>query len=70
MFQAQLGKRKWTLFYLPVACMAVSVPLFMMGGVPRPIIAALLAGFGLWTLYRRWRSGWRFETPNQPEHTE
>ncbi len=66
LFQAHVGKRKWTLFYQPAVCVAASVPLFMMGGIPRPIIAALLAGFGLWTLVRRWRGGWRLEESAQP----
>jgi putative tricarboxylic transport membrane protein len=66
LFQAHRGKRRWTLFYLPAACLAVSGPLFMMGGVPRPILAALVAGFGLWTLYRRWQGGWRLEASSQP----
>jgi hypothetical protein len=70
LFQAHRDTRKWTLFYQPVACVAAAVPLFMMGGVPRPIAAALLAGFGLWTLYRRWQYGWRFEAPDQPTLTE
>ena len=61
LFQAHYGTRKWTLFYQPAACLAVALPLVMMGGVPRPILATLVAGFGLWTLYRRWQNGWRFE---------
>ncbi len=60
-FQKHQGKRRWTLFYQPAMCLAASVPLFMMGGIPRPILAVLLAGFGLWTLYRRRQSGWRLE---------
>jgi putative tricarboxylic transport membrane protein len=70
LFQAHRGRRKWTLFYLPAGCLAAALPLFMMGGVPRPILAALVAGFGLWTLYRRWRSGWRLDPADQPAPTE
>ena len=70
LFQAHPGKRKWTLFYLPAACLAVALPLVMMGGVPRPILATLVAGFGLWTLYRRWQGGWRLEPSDQPIRTE
>jgi len=61
LFQSHVGKRKWTLFYQPAVCVAAAVPLFMMGGIPRPILATLLAGYGLWTLYKRWQNGWRFE---------
>ena len=55
-------KKKWTLFYLPVACFAASVPLFMMGGVPRPMLATVVAGYGAYQLWRRARNGWRLET--------
>ena len=54
-------KRKWTLFYLPVSCFAASIPMFMMGGVPRPILGAIVAGFGAYQLWRRSRNGWAFE---------
>ncbi|MAO55703.1 MAG: Tat pathway signal protein [Rhodospirillaceae bacterium] len=60
-FQSVRGKQKWTLFYLPGVCFAASVPLFMMGGIPRPIIACVLIAVGLWVLYRRWRNGWVLE---------
>ena len=55
-------KKKWTLFYLPAACFAASVPLFMMGGVPRPMLATVVAGYGAYQLWRRARNGWRLET--------
>ncbi|MBL4690864.1 MAG: tripartite tricarboxylate transporter permease, partial [Rhodospirillales bacterium] len=54
-------KKKWTLFYLPAACFAASVPLFMMGGVPRPMLAMVVAGYGAYQLWRRARNGWRVE---------
>ena len=58
-FQEHRSKNKWTLFYLPCACFSMAVPLYMMGGVPRPIVAAMVFLFGLYTLLRRWRSGWK-----------
>jgi len=64
LFQAHRGLRIRTLFYQPAVCVAAAVPLFMMGGIPRPILATLLAGYGLWTLYKRWQNGWRFEAPS------
>jgi len=70
LFQAHRGLRIWTLLYLPAACLAASVPLFMMGGVPRPILATLLTGYGLWTLYRRWQGGWHLEASSQPALSE
>ncbi len=63
LFQSHRVKRKkWTLFYLPVACFAASVPLFMMGGVPRPVLATIVFGYGVYQLWRRAQNGWRFET--------
>lgn len=64
-FQAARGKKKWTLFYLPLACIAISGPLAMMwlqnGSVPRGIIAAVVGASGLYILWQRWRSGWNLE---------
>jgi len=63
LFQAHRElKKKWTLFYLPAACFAASVPLYMMGGVPRPVMATIVAGFGAYQLWRRYQNGWQFET--------
>jgi putative tricarboxylic transport membrane protein len=63
LFQAHRElKKKWTLFYLPAACFAASVPLYMMGGVPRPVMATIVAGFGAYQLWRRSQNGWQFET--------
>jgi putative tricarboxylic transport membrane protein len=61
-FQRARGKRKWTLGYAPALAMALSVPLFLMGGWVRPIAAAGLLAFGIRTIWRRWQSGWALET--------
>jgi len=66
LFQAHRGRKRWTLFYLPAACVVVSVPLFMMGGIPRPAIATIVLLFGAWTLWKRWKSGWALD-PRQAE---
>ena len=57
-FQHSRGKKKWTLFYLPAALFSISVPLMMMGGIPRPTIAVCLIVFGFWTIYKRAKAGW------------
>jgi len=57
-FQHSRGKKLWTLFFLPAALFSISVPLMMMGGVPRPTIAVCLIVFGFWTLYKRGKMGW------------
>lgn len=64
-FQKARGKKKWTLFYLPAACFAVSLPLSLMaienGSLPRGIIACVVLAAGSYTLWQRWRSGWNLE---------
>jgi len=62
-FQNSRGKHKWTLFYLPAALLAVSVPAIMMGGVVRPAIGAGLIVLAAFILWRRARGGWRLEAP-------
>ncbi len=57
-FQHNRGKKIWTLFFLPAALFSISVPLMMMGGIPRPTIAVCLVVFGFWTLYKRGKKGW------------
>ena len=57
-FRYRRGKAKWTLFFLPVALFSISVPLIMMGGIPRPTIAACLIVIGCWILYQRGKAGW------------
>ena len=60
-FQAQRGRRKWTLLFLPAACFAVSVPFYMMGGIPRTILATVVLAYGAFTLWRRVQDGWRLK---------
>lgn len=62
-YQNARGKKVWTLFYLPIACFCVATPLVMMGGVARPILAALVVAFGVYTLWRRAKTGWSLD-PN------
>ncbi len=62
MFQGHRKEAKfWTLFYLPAACFILPVPLFMMGGIARPVLATVLIGFGAYQLWRRRQNGWRFD---------
>ena len=57
-FRHKRGKTKWALFFLPAALFSISVPLVMMGGIPRPTIAVCLTLTGLWLLYKRGKAGW------------
>jgi len=65
-YQHARGRQKWTLGFFPAICFALSPPLFMMGGLTRPIIGAALILVGLWILFQRYRDGWRLEP--QYEH--
>ncbi len=57
-FRHKRGKTKWALFFLPAVLFSISVPLMMMGGIPRPTIAVCLTLIGLWLLYKRGKAGW------------
>ncbi len=51
-YQNDRGKKPWTVWYLPLFLMSVTVPLFMMGGYVRPAIALVLLGFSALLFYR------------------
>ncbi len=42
LYQKQRGTKVWTLWYAPVLMLALTVPLFMMGGIVRPALAVVL----------------------------
>ncbi|MGI9364636.1 MAG: tripartite tricarboxylate transporter permease [Rhizobiaceae bacterium] len=44
-YQNDRGKKIWTLWYVPLFLLSVTIPLFMMGGYVRPVIALVLIGF-------------------------
>lgn len=52
MYQKERGQKTWTLFYPALLSLALSLPVFMMGGLVRPVLAAGLVAFGLYLLYR------------------
>ena len=70
LFQEKRATQKWTLFYMPFAYFAVSVPLFMMGGVVRPILAGIVIAFGVFSLWRRHRDGWKLSQLSDHELAE
>ncbi|MCB1546577.1 MAG: tripartite tricarboxylate transporter permease [Hyphomicrobiaceae bacterium] len=51
-YQRDYGKRTWTRLYTPALMVGMAVPLVMMGGWVRPVIAAGLVAFGLYVLSR------------------
>ena len=62
-FQKARGTAKWTLFYPALMSFALSPPLFLMGGVVRPALGALLIALGAYLLWGHARNGWRLEMP-------
>ena len=48
LYQRDRGKKVWTLWYAPLLMLALTIPLVMMGGTVRPILAGLL---GLWAVW-------------------
>lgn len=47
-YQRDRGKKNWTLFYAPAFMLVLTLPLVMMGGIVRPVIAGVM---GLFALY-------------------
>lgn len=60
-FQRARGRRKWTLGYAPALAIALALPLFLMGGWVRPIVALALLVFGIGLIWRRGRDGWKLK---------
>ncbi len=58
-YQKARNTKAWTLVYVPVLLAAVSVPLFMMEGFVRPIIAVALVALSAYLLWRSAASGWK-----------
>ena len=54
--------KPWTLFFLPALMVALSVPLFMMTGLPRTVIAVVLLAGAAYLLVRAGRNGFRMPT--------
>lgn len=49
-YQKQRGLKVWTLWYAPALMLALTVPLFMMGGTVRPVLAGLLIAAALYMM--------------------
>jgi len=47
LYQTHRGKKVWTLWYAPALLLSMTVPLFMMGGIVRPVLAGLMIVFAL-----------------------
>jgi putative tricarboxylic transport membrane protein len=60
-YQAERGKKKWTLFYPAIFTMSLSVPAFMMGGVVRIGLGILLIALGIRSLAKHNANGWKVD---------
>jgi len=52
MYQDKRGTKIWTLYYPALLLIAVSVPIYMMGGIIRPSIGFVIMVGGFYTLYK------------------
>lgn len=66
-YQKKRATQRWTLFFLPAIPLALSVPMFMMGGWVRPGIAVVLLALAARMSWRRHQSGWVLPTEVSPE---
>jgi len=48
LYQRDRGKKVWTLWYAPLLMLALTIPLVMMGGTVRPVLAGIM---GLWAVW-------------------
>jgi hypothetical protein len=51
-YQSARGIKRWAAFYVPAVPLVLSIPLLMMGGTVRPVIATGLFVSGVWLLWR------------------
>lgn len=66
-YQHARGKARWTLLYAPAMALALAFPLFLMEGVIRPVLGAMLIGFAAWLIVKAHRGGWRPTPVESPE---
>ena len=59
LYQSSQFKNRWTLVYSPCMAAAISIPVFMMGGSVRPVIAVMLVALSGYLIWTRIRSGWQ-----------
>ena len=59
LYQSSQFRRRWTLVYSPCMAAAISIPVFMMGGSVRPVIAVMLVALSGYLIWKRIRSGWQ-----------
>ncbi|HSR73125.1 MAG TPA: hypothetical protein VLL72_12155, partial [Kiloniellales bacterium] len=66
-YQAQRGRKAWTLAFVPALAAALSLPLFMMGGLVRPVIGGVLLAGAAVLIWRAQKRGWRVDPSERLE---
>ena len=69
-YQAALGLKKWTLVFMPLLYIAVSLPMIMMNGMVRPTMGGALLILGCYLLWKRNRGGWELSAPSEHQYKE
>ena len=62
-YQRDRLTKRWILGYSPCMAMAVSVPVFLMGGLVRPFLGFVLLGVGGYLIWRRAKDRWQLPKP-------
>ncbi|MDJ0896654.1 MAG: tripartite tricarboxylate transporter permease [Alphaproteobacteria bacterium] len=62
-YQKWRGKKPWTVWFLPALSVGLSLPLFMMEGWVRPLIAAVLVAAAAWLCWQGIKNGRAPERP-------
>ena len=62
-YQRDRLTKRWILGYSPCMAMAVSVPVFLMGGLVRPFLGFVLLGVGGYLIWRRAKNRWQLPKP-------
>ena len=52
LYQRDRGKKVWTLWYAPLLMLALTIPLVMMGGTVRPVLAGIMGLWAVWMLVK------------------
>ena len=58
LYQRDRNRKRWTLVYAPCMAAALSIPMFMMGGLPRTLVGLALLMLAGWMVRRRMQNKW------------
>jgi putative tricarboxylic transport membrane protein len=64
-YQKLRGVARWTLIYPSAMSIFLALPLLMMQGVVRPVLAVVMIAFGIRMLWGHWRAGWALTPPEE-----